>query len=86
MKKNRIDKDKAIQSAVNYCNSRKLSAAKLLKEHRSWSEDSYYFSHSNGVESDGLTNDLASQDYCTLVVKADGSVEETEYTRRYLSE
>lgn len=86
MKRKKINNEKAIESAVAYCRQNGLSVTKLLDEYRSYSDDSYYFSHPNGVESDGLTNDIASQMYDTLIVRLDYTVEETEYTRQYLTE
>lgn len=86
MKSTKINKERAIETAINYCKQNSLSISKLLDEYRSYTDDSYFFAHPNGVESDGLTNDLDSQMLYTLIVRLDYTVEETEYTRQYLSE
>lgn len=83
-------KNKAIEeaktAAKSYCREYGLSVSKLMEQVCLYFGDSVYFAKKTDYKGTGLMEDLASQPLPTLVyIIKDGSIKETEYTKKYLS-
>jgi len=79
----------AIEYVRDYCKENNISIAKLNNEifHLSYNECG--FAHPSDIEPEGLLNDMDTLPKVTLVIKYEDeilSIEQTEYTKEFLSE
>lgn len=82
-------KSDALLAARGYCLFNGLSISKLETQDYTCILGNGYFMQKSDVLPDGLLNDIATQPRPTLIIIPDGvrlSVQETEYTRKYLSD
>lgn len=83
-----IQKMLAYEYAKDYCRAHNLSADKLLTQRFSLICDSAIFAQPSEKSPEGLTNDMETMPFPTLVIRLDGGalkVEATEFTEQYLS-
>jgi len=83
-----LQKALVLAFVTDHCIKNKLSLEKLQKERFYVSYNECMFAHPSEVKPSGLTNDKETMPYVTLIVRLEGGmlvIEETEYTKRYLS-
>lgn len=75
--------------ASDFCEKNNLSTEKLRSQRFQVIEDTMVFAQPTSNKPKGLTNDIATQPYPTLVIRLDKQgnvfVEKTQYTDIYLS-
>jgi len=83
-----LQKALAFEVAKEYCIANGLSLDKLIKQRFEIIYSSAIFAQPSDVIPNGLLNDLETQPKPTLIIKNDDTglvIEQTEYTRKYLS-
>lgn len=84
----KLQKALAIEFLRDYCNTNKISIEKLNKEMFQLSYNVCAFFHPSDIEPNGLLNDIETLPRTTLVIKYEEEklfIEQTEYTKKYLS-
>ena len=84
-----LAKAMAFDVAARYCKENGLSVEKLRTQQFDLFADIACFSQPSGVKPEGLTNDLKTQPYPTLILKAQNGklvVEQTEHTHKFLAQ
>ena len=79
-----LQKSLATEYALSYCRKKGLATDKLLKQRF---DDHAIFSQPSGVKPNGLTNDMATMPFPTLIITCDADglhIETTEHTEKYL--
>lgn len=83
-----LAKAMAFDVATRYCQENGLSVEKLKTQQFTLFADIACFAQPSGVKPEGLVNDIKTQPYPTLILKADDGkliVEQTEHTHKYLA-
>ncbi len=87
MGKSKIDIGKALQCAVSYCQENGLSQEKLKDGTiLSYDAETLEILRFPELAPEDLYDEIKGRGFPILIVRSDYTVEETEYTRRYLSE
>lgn len=87
-KEKELVKALAFDVASRYCERNGLSVENLRGQRFEWLVGVALFLQPSKVKPVGLTNDMKTQPFPTLIIKSDNGaivVEETEYTRKYLT-
>lgn len=82
-----LQKSLATEYALSYCRKKGLATDKLLKQRFDVIDNHAIFSQPSGVKPNGLTNDMATMPFPTLIITCDADglhIETTEYTEKYL--
>ncbi len=79
-----FNKEIVRETLRKYCNAHALSFEKLRTQRTQVIDGSIFFLQKSQIEPKGLTNDLDTLPFITLILHPNYSVEETEYTAKYL--
>ena len=77
-----------LELVKDYCSKNGLSMDKLKNQSFYWIYDEAFFAQPSDAEPKGLTNDMETMPKPTLIIRLDNDalkIEETEYTRKYLT-
>lgn len=83
-----LQKALAIEFVSNYCGENNISIDKLKYEEFYLIDNECLFAHPSDIKPDGLRNDMETMPKVTLLVKHEEgllSIEQTEYTQKFLS-